>query len=157
MEETKSDKGIDYLSVILIGLLLGCISYMLCTELNLVQNESIKIDILLLFFVGFTVFVLNLFKKLILNSIVVIVVIVFYHLNFNTTKVNEQQNNQQTEMVEIPSTNETAPKGYHKGNKCSDCEGTGKLTHDNALGKKFGAKGAICAGCNGKGFHWVKD
>ena len=48
---------------------------------------------------------------------------------------------------------ETPPSGYHKGSSCSDCSGTGKMTNSGLAHQS----GDMCAGCNGKGYHWEKD
>lgn len=60
-----------------------------------------------------------------------------------------------TESTTNYSSISDAPSGYHKGSSCSSCSGTGRYTRD-VFGHP-GSKGGICAGCNGKGYHWVKD
>jgi hypothetical protein len=48
----------------------------------------------------------------------------------------------------------TPPYGYKKGGTCRDCSGTGKYLYDGPFGVV--KEGAICAGCNGRGYLVVK-
>ncbi len=84
----------------------------------------------------------------------VLIVGFFVFLAFGSEESSDNKNSNSSSTSSTIET-EKAPNGYHKGSSCSDCSGTGYLTHDNALG--YGKKGDVCAGCNGKGYHWVKN
>lgn len=92
-------------------------------------------------------------KKQYLKTISSILIVGFFvFLAFGSEESSESKNSSSSSST---TETESAPDGYHKGSSCSDCSGTGYLTHDNALG--YGKKGDVCAGCNGKGYHWVKN
>ena len=68
---------------------------------------------------------------------------------------NKESSTEITSTKQVSSSNSSsfnlheAPAGYKRGSDCSDCEGTGKV--------RWKGYDAVCAGCNGKGYHWVKE
>ncbi|MCW3076703.1 MAG: hypothetical protein JWO32_1312 [Bacteroidetes bacterium] len=74
---------------------------------------------------------------------------------FKSSKNNKDENKTEnssrkshTESKSTTSSVHEAPEGYKRGGECSDCNGHGSIS--------WNGSDAVCAGCNGKGYRWVK-
>lgn len=79
----------------------------------------------------------------------------FLFLAFGSDESKDKGSSNSSTTSSSSSIVNEAPVGYHKGSSCIDCSRTGYYTHD-VMGLP-GSKGGVCAGCNGKGYHWVRD